>query len=1358
MVTAATTPRLAIRVSTQHARRGHTGPVVVLLLFGIWLTRHFLFSDALPAGTDMLGFIARAQQNSRGLQAFGIWNPNSFGGIRQFTLESVLGLLTKLTGDPVTTVKLFALATVAGTGLSCYLLTWRWFGRRSAALTSGLLYVGSQQSLSHMASGHLNVSFAIALAPLVLYFWMQCVDSFTFRHAVALALALSGLVIARLDMVLYVLPFILLYPVVRACILGGWRSTWKNAVSTSGVVLAAGSIVNAYQVLPIIGGLRASWISPSVGFSQQAFLDRSLGFFPSLLGFGREIGYLAFTNQQTWFSHPFLSFQTYQVLAALGVVLALSALRWHRDVRTIFLVCSGLAAAFLAKGFRPPVAGPYAWVVQHVPFFASLRDPNRWLIIQALTFATLGGLTISHLLEKRLASKARDSRSWRRHVLPVSISALIAFTALPNITTLARGFLTVGRPAGQVALLYRVSADDGHFLVASVPFDQTRQFLSEQSYSGWEHDIGADSSVYSGHPAISDGDWNQWAADSIAYDATLLKSSDPAFGAVLGSVGVKYLVDFSNPATDPNLQPEIFGSFYQQRALDGMPTVLPAAVNAGGTLYRIRSASPWLSFRPNIAVIFGGRSGMSALAAQQEVDLSEWATITADDALAVGGIDQLLSLMEKSDRIVLSNERLKDIAILATPSIARLSGITSNVSQEDATQIVQSDASTRSGSLSNKLAPVPLVARSSTSEFRLATSLRDGQLWARVETGPTAARLTFSLDDRKIGHLTPLSPLSGAFRWLKLPTPVLSPGTHVLSVSASPSAFGDAFEIDEAKIVHARERFAAMNSISDAVEKHSDQLLMSIDLDNGQKWENVPRVPTSSVHPGESAFWTPLDDTNVQASLSPDNPDETRITTEGYRTFYTLVAHDFESPRDWSDRQYFTLRFNGDNSGLSYRLVLDSTSGSPITYVFTDDQQGWTRETFSTQSPTIDGAAFDWSKVRALRLALDSKAARTSVAIGPLALSRRTQTVNLSFPMPLGPHSVSFVSRNGLPLAGRSEEVRSALSNTGLDVSVPFGLLGKGARLIVTPTQPIAASPALPVTFTQEPDGGYGFSFASQESGVLVLAQGFDPNWRLSEGDDSFSVSPIPTQSLLNGFVMSSGSHRGALEIRGHDWVWLGWLVSFLGLACSIAVIRRRPQRFLRERSRRESEPLGIRWLVALVAIAFATIIAVSIVKLPVNATTARPSYRWPTVVNTEGWSALSPAVGLHRKNESGIPATAVRVSEGRSTHSILEARLTPSQDWVGRRHLYVYFKGQGSGMEYHLKVQSDSDNYASFEFLDSGSGWRIITIDLESPDSVTGAISLSHVSEIRVASSHRKQAQAFAVGPMLLSQGGVTT
>ena len=126
----------------------HLPGLSLQLGLAVWLCRGFVGS-AIPAGTDTLGFVARAASNARADTWLSAWSPESFGAPRTVTLESLLGVITKLTRDPVTTVKLFMLATLVLSGVATYWLTWRWYRRRLAAAVAGI----EEKFLAAMVAG-----------------------------------------------------------------------------------------------------------------------------------------------------------------------------------------------------------------------------------------------------------------------------------------------------------------------------------------------------------------------------------------------------------------------------------------------------------------------------------------------------------------------------------------------------------------------------------------------------------------------------------------------------------------------------------------------------------------------------------------------------------------------------------------------------------------------------------------------------------------------------------------------------------------------------------------------------------------------------------------------------------------------------------------------------------------------------------------------------------------------------------------------------------------------------------------------------------------------------------------------------
>ena len=79
--------RAPVRARKRGPFTGHAGGVGLMLLLALWLMRRFLFTSAFPAGTDMLGFISRAKENSSWGDIFSLWSPSSFGAPRQFTLD-----------------------------------------------------------------------------------------------------------------------------------------------------------------------------------------------------------------------------------------------------------------------------------------------------------------------------------------------------------------------------------------------------------------------------------------------------------------------------------------------------------------------------------------------------------------------------------------------------------------------------------------------------------------------------------------------------------------------------------------------------------------------------------------------------------------------------------------------------------------------------------------------------------------------------------------------------------------------------------------------------------------------------------------------------------------------------------------------------------------------------------------------------------------------------------------------------------------------------------------------------------------------------------------------------------------------
>lgn len=1137
----------------------HLPGMGALLLTAVWLMRRFLFTDALPAGTDFLGFVTRARQNAGWGEVASLWAPSAWGAVRQFTADNLLGLLTLATGSSVWTVKLLAATTLVAAGGFAYLLSWRWYGTRLAATVAGLAYMTSQASISRWGSGQLNVEVAFAAAPLLLLLWIECVERFSVRRAVVFALAASAVMLVRMDMVLYVVPFLLLHAVVHVALdRRPWRAVGSLAASVA-VAAAAAALLGLYQIVPILSGIRATWLSTGGLFASKEFLDRSLEPYPSLLALGREIGYLGFSGQQTWFFHPWLPLWAYYASASVAVLLAFAALRFHRDRRTVFLAAAAVLGVFLGKGPRPPLGEAYAFAIEHVPIFANLREPNRWLIVTTLSYSVLAGLTAS------AAWRWATARGRRRLFVPAAV-AVGALLALPTAPTLKSG-LHVWRPSGaQLALLDVVERDRGSFRVATIPFDQTVRFLEQQDYRGFEHDLGAESTAFTGHPTLGDGGWHQKASDTVAYLARLLERRDPAFTKLLATLGVKYVVAFDYPATAPHLRTSLSraalrnpaaGTGFQQRALAVMPGLVLVARSDAGSVYRLADWARPLSFRPNLAVVLGGRSGLAALAGSDGVELGEWAAVSAEDELERGGLPALLDSIGRSDLVVVANERLLDVAVLATEPIVRLSALSSEEALDRLTQLLPSDESVRSGSMADQTVAPPADGVTATGATFVAPDSRQRlELWLRLQPGPRPAALRIELDGVAVRTLTPLASPRSGFRWFKAFGRVFVPGTeHEVKISASASAFGDRFELDEARLVTTESREASVVQIERAIAAKRSAVLHALDLDDAGKWTaaTAPSIAREVVAPDPAAFWAPVERDRVRRAPASGPGATAALALELLpgRRIYTLVQHRFSTPLDWSARTHVFLTVRGTGSGRTYSFVadFDAQNRRSARYVFVDDRIGWRTLAFSMQDP--DAGVPRWRTVHGVRIAIDRRDAAGELLLGRLALSP-LETL-LTFRYPLVPAEVARRVLVGDDVLAVVEP-----GSDSLTVRIPAERVGTPERLVVEPVRAIRARTAVGVEYERVRGTRHDFQLRTSTAGTLVLIEAYERSWtvRTRIGDDS----PMSVFSLVNGYGLDEGSHAGSVRFRGERPALVGLGLSAASLLMLLAVAIRAPQ------------------------------------------------------------------------------------------------------------------------------------------------------------------------------------------------------
>jgi hypothetical protein len=1156
-------PRRALTLNWRRIAGGHVPPLLVLLAATLWLARGFLLTSQLPAGTDMLGFVSRSAQNATLSNALSLWTPTSLGYPRTWSLDNVMGALTILTGSPIVTVKLLDILVIFATGASGYLLAWSWYRRRTVAFVAGLLYMLSQAALSRWGSGQLNVAMAIALAPVLLWSWSQCLQRFTVRRALTLALLVTGMLLIRLDMLLYVAPFMALYTCF-AIPYASPASPVRNALKTVAVALPAALALNIYQILPVAIGYGPKWLSSGQLFDLQQIATHTLSAYQSLLGFGREIGYLAFTGQQTWFSFPFLQLWAYYAAASVVVACAFVALAWEHGRRTIFLAVMAIVAVFLAKGSDPPFGNLYTWAINHIPIVSDIRDPNRWLIFEALALGIMAGITVDRIVSRGpgLLARIHVPRRAGRVAAGTFAVVLVAAMLVQVAPTLAIGLKTWEPPADEVQLLDSLHGTAPGVL-ATIPYDQSTMFVDTPAYSGYEHDLGYESPLFTGVPTLGTGDWDQRTSDYIAYTSSLLGAGDPAFVRLLASVGVSDLVSLNEPIQAAQVLDAARGSYYEQTAAQGMSGLVPVTNNTGGTVYALPAASPLITFRPNIAVVLGGRAELASFADLPGIDASSWAAFDADDLIAAGGLPRLLSLINGASLIVAGPSQDSELAALAASPLAKLSGITSDPQPGRQTLLLPSDQSTFLGALADPNQGIPLPATTVANSTFTLSSAQTVEVWAHIESSADAATITVSVDGRTAYSHTPLAVGADTFAWVPAATVSLPAGHHVVTIDAERSEFGDTYEVDETRVVSSAARLTDQSQIDAALQSDSGHVAYAFDLDSpgssGQSaaaFEPVTKLPGTAL-----AFWAPTAEVTVSPDVTETGAPAADVAVPAGRDTYAAVQHSFAPAQNWSHRADVFLDFDGTDSGLTYQVVVTFGNGAGDAYYSVKDaSMGWRTVALSTDNPSVSDNP-NWAAVSGIRIALPSKDSASSFRVGVPALSGALTSLAEAYATPYATAGTAVqllsATTGGDCTAIPAASPAASISAGVLTVDEPTTALGGGCQAVVLPPDGIHALPVITPKITA--GSPYEASFTSSNPGVLVFNQGYDPGWLLSTGGQS--ETPIPAQSVVNGYLLAAGSHSITLTYSGNEIGLAGLLVSVLVLlGISVVMWRVRPR------------------------------------------------------------------------------------------------------------------------------------------------------------------------------------------------------
>lgn len=289
-------------------------------------------------------------------------------------------VLSYVMGYINSTKALFFIPLVLG-GVSMFLLAQKLFGKQAGFLAGMLYLYAPYRALDSYVRGAIAESFALAIIPLVFYFFLNIIEKPDRKNLVWGSLSLSAFLLSHNIMTMLFMPFFGVWILIHLY-LQRWQS-WKPVL----ISFILGSALSAFFLVPIFletnlvqadtltsGGSNFRTHFVGVG---QLFLDRSWGYGGSIFGPGDTISF-----QVGW---PLWWF------AALAVPVLLFTLKKNLKISLVGIF---LLIMFAVSVFMQHNQSAVIWEAINPLRFTQF--PWRFLSLSIFSGALLGGFVFHH--------------------------------------------------------------------------------------------------------------------------------------------------------------------------------------------------------------------------------------------------------------------------------------------------------------------------------------------------------------------------------------------------------------------------------------------------------------------------------------------------------------------------------------------------------------------------------------------------------------------------------------------------------------------------------------------------------------------------------------------------------------------------------------------------------------------------------------------------------------------------------------------------------------------------------------------------------------------------------------------------
>jgi len=1201
---------------------------LLLALIALIVFRNFFFTNWLPGGNDTFGWVSREYIFARNFRWLYVWRPYSFGFVEGINLMDLFFMITNFAfTDAVATIKVFLFLCFLLAGFSMHGFAYRYTHNNLAALSAGLIYVLNQWFFSQLTEGHVDLVFSYAFAPLLFLLVDRALVKRGLKNFILSSLALTvfltgfhanSVVIYGFFLALFLAVY-LLFPSRETRLVNRSKNLLKF-LAVCGVIVF---LLTAFFTVPFFMNVKAYFMTEEYKYQieeAESFSASNLAE-AFALGATEEGGYLSVVDVRQGFG-----ITDFPVQAFLFVIFLVCycAILFRRDRYTIFFLAAAIVSIFISKGANSPFGGFFSWAWLNIPHFAVFRRPNRWEMMTAFSNAFFVALFVSlvynYIKKERgnLNEPAKLKTRISKHVhadpfnasadvlkdlsagfrkscrfLGVTVLILILLSGLVSCWFFFyNGLLTYRLSKSYVKPFDWVAQQQGDYKVVTVnkgPGEWANDpnavtdfaFCRMSTDIGWVHDIGFDSSVIHDKPVLQDGGWepaSKFFLDYLRRDLVEHNMTDD-FLKILGSLNYRYVVI-------PSYSSEKVRDFIL--AQEGGHVVYN---ESDSVIVECDHFAQRVFCPKNSAIVVGGSEALTSLYKTDSFNLNDLALVfmnpseafntfsneklSSSEALIFSGgadvLDAAIPFMGDSVNLILA----KDYAV-PSGNVTKY-WIVSSFWRDSGKLVLGGDTLTTRG---QHRVDIP---------FSISVA-GDYEGWMRIAFASDRGKLSLFLDDESLGELSPKTDYWTTLKWVRIATPNLGVGHHVLSFINDGSGYND---IDAICLAEKTLFETKLNAFTERLSSFSGKIVYLLQPEDflqktSPKWSIVSQAYEGHVLLGENAFINispeaaadasstqSLQEEKINASCVTDGDMKTRWASIPYEDPPQWLELDWANPREIvAAKIYFERAYAEDYLIQTW----DSNQSAWITHASVTGNTELVRLHFFDDPVTT-------TKMRIYVTKFDGFAL---TSIFELEAYEKSATISSSFSILRNGNYQCFIRANSMLENGRiyvklgdeTSEVSMTNVSSGYqwfdagtfyvdagERELSLGSLGKVgiSQILLVSLSGDENNATLADLFASNKSTAaieyeivnpctYRLQVNATEPFLLVLSETYNPLWKaLIENEE---ISSFPVYSFLNGFFINkTGNLNLTLYFTGQRYVDAGLKVALTSFLVCIGVI-----------------------------------------------------------------------------------------------------------------------------------------------------------------------------------------------------------